>query len=89
MAIKAYRPTTPTRRYQTVVSREDLTAERPLKSLVEPLRKSGGRNSGGKIAVRHHGGGHKRQYRLIDFKRDKIGIPARVASVEMLLVLLR
>ena len=82
MAIKKYRPMTAARRYYSVVSREDLTAEKPQKSLVEPLRKSGGRDSLGRIAVRHHGQGHKRQYRIIDFKRDKAGIPARVASVE-------
>ena len=82
MANKAYRPTTPARRFYTVTSREELTVEKPLKSLLEPGRKSGGRNSVGRISVRHHGGGHKRQYRVIDFKRDKIGIPARVASVE-------
>lgn len=82
MAIKVYRPTTATRRFQSVVGRKDLTAQKPHKSLMEPLRKSGGRNSLGHIAIRHQGGGHKRQYRLIDFRRDKIGIPAKVASVE-------
>ena len=82
MAIKAYRPRTPARRYYSVVRRDDLTTEKPHKSLVEPLRKHGGRNSVGKISIRHQGGGHKRQYRVIDFKRDKTGIPARVASVE-------
>jgi len=82
MAIKAYRPTTATRRYQSVVGREDLTAQKPQKSLVEPLRKSGGRNSLGRISMWHKGGGHKRQYRIIDFKRDKAGIPAKVASIE-------
>ena len=82
MAIKAYRPTTQARRYYSVVRTDDLTAEKPLKSLVEPRRRSGGRNSVGKIAIRHKGGGHKRQYRAIDFKRDKIGIPARVATIE-------
>src|SRR3990172_9088794 len=82
MAIKTYRPVTPTRRFHTVVSREEITAEKPLKSLVEPIRRTGGRNSAGKLSVRHQGGGHKRQYRVIDFKRDKTGIPARVASVE-------
>ncbi|MBI4463966.1 MAG: 50S ribosomal protein L2, partial [Acidobacteria bacterium] len=82
MAIKSYRPVTPTRRFHTVVSREELTAEKPHKALVEPLKKSGGRNSLGRLSVRHHGGGHRRQYRIIDFLRDKSGIPARVASVE-------
>jgi len=82
MAIQSFRPTTPTRRYQTVVGREDLTADKPLKALVQPLRKTGGRNSVGRLSVRHIGGGHKRQYRLLDFRRDKVGIPAKVASIE-------
>ena len=82
MAIKTYRPTTPTRRYHSVVSKADLTTDKPLKALVEPLRKTGGRNSLGHLSIRHHGGGHKRQYRIIDFRRDKIGIPAKVATVE-------
>jgi len=82
MAIKAYRPTTPTRRYQTAVSPADLTTDRPLKALVEPRRRTGGRNSLGKLSIRHKGGGHKRMYRIIDFRRDKIGIPARVATIE-------
>lgn len=82
MPVKTYRPVTPTRRFTTVVSREEITTAKPLKSLVEPLKRTGGRNSVGKIAIRHHGGGHKRQYRVIDFVRDKHGIPARVASIE-------
>jgi len=65
-----------------VVRREDLTTERPLKALVEPLRRTGGRNSVGRLSVRHIGGGHKRQYRILDFRRDKPGIPAKVASIE-------
>ena len=64
------------------MKRDEITAQKPVKGLLEPLRKTGGRNSQGKISVRHIGGGHKRQYRLIDFRRDKTGIPARVASVE-------
>src|SRR3990167_906791 len=82
MAIKTFRPTTPTRRYQSTVSREEITSERPLKALVEPRRRPGGRDSQGHIAVRHHGGGHKRQFRVIDFLRNKHGIPAKVASIE-------
>ena len=82
MAIKTYRPTTPARRYHSVLTRDEITAEKPLKSLVEPRRRSGGRDSLGRIAVRHHGGGHKRQYRIIDFVRNKHGIPATVASIE-------
>jgi len=73
---------TPSRRFTSVVSREDITEQKPLKSLLEPLSKTGGRNSVGRISVRHHGGGHKRQYRIIDFVRDKHGIPARVAAIE-------
>jgi len=82
MAIKAYKPTTPSRRGMTGHSFEEITRSSPEKSLVRPLRKKAGRNFRGKITVRHHGGGHKRKYRVIDFKRDKFGIPARVASIE-------
>lgn len=82
MPIKTYRPTTPTRRFQTTLRRDELTTDQPLKSLVEPRRRTGGRDSLGRIAVRHRGGGHKRQYRVIDFLRDKHGIPAKVASIE-------
>jgi len=82
MAIKTYRPTTPTRRFHTTLSRDEITSEKPLKSLVEPRRRTGGRDSLGRIAVRHHGGGHKRQFRVIDFLRNKTGIPAKVATIE-------
>jgi large subunit ribosomal protein L2 len=82
MAIKTYRPTTPTRRFQTVVAREDITKERPEKSLVEGKQRSGGRNNLGRIAVRFRGGGAKKAYRIIDFKRDKIGVIAKVAAIE-------
>src|SRR6059058_3024452 len=82
MPIKTYRPTTPTRRFQTIVSREDITKQRPEKSLVESKKGTGGRNSGGRVTSRFIGGGHKQAYRVIDFKRDKIGIPATVAAVE-------
>jgi large subunit ribosomal protein L2 len=82
MAIKSYRPHTPTRRYQTTLTREELSQEKPLKSLVEPRRRTGGRNSLGRISVWHRGGGHKRQYRVIDFLRNKPGIPAKVAAIE-------
>ncbi len=82
MPIKSYRPTTSTRRFQTVLSREDITKERPEKSLVEGKKKSGGRNNRGEITIWFRGGGHKRRYRIIDFKRDKIGVPARVAAIE-------
>ncbi|MBC7105834.1 MAG: 50S ribosomal protein L2 [Firmicutes bacterium] len=83
MAIKKYKPTSPGRRFVTVVDRKgQITAERPLKALLEPLRKTGGRNNQGRITVRHRGGGHKRMLRIIDFRRDKDGIPARVATIE-------
>ncbi len=82
MPIKSYRPTTPTRRFQTIVSREDITKQRPEKSLLEPKHGSGGRNSNGRVTSRFIGGGHKQAYRVIDFKRDKTGIPATVAAVE-------
>src|SRR5690349_23181766 len=82
MPIKTYRPVTPTRRFQTVVSREDITKDKPEKSLVKPKQRSGGRNSTGRVTSRFIGGGHKKAFRLIDFKRDKHGIPATVAAIE-------
>ncbi len=82
MPIKSYRPVTPTRRFQTVVSREDITKQTPEKSLVEGKKRSGGRDSKGQISSRFIGGGHKQAYRIIDFKRDKTGVPAKVASIE-------
>jgi large subunit ribosomal protein L2 len=82
MPIKTYRPTTPTRRFQTSVSREDITKERPEKSLVESKKRTGGRNSTGRVTSRFIGGGAKQAYRVIDFKRDKAGIPAVVAAIE-------
>jgi len=82
MPIKSFRPTTPTRRFATVISREDITKETPEKSLTEGLGKSGGRDNRGKVAIRFRGGGHKRTYRIIDFRRDKVGVPAKVAAIE-------
>ncbi len=82
MPIKTYRPTTPTRRFQTVEARVDITREKPEKSLTEGKHKSGGRNSLGQTSVRFIGGGHKQTYRIIDFKRNKPGVTARVASIE-------
>ena len=82
MAIKKLKPVTPGQRFRTVSDFSELTADRPEKSLLEPLNKTGGRNNHGRITCRHRGGGHKRRYRLIDFKRDKRDIPARVATVE-------
>ncbi len=82
MPIKVYKPTSPGRRGMTVTSFEDITRTEPERSLLRPLRKKAGRNVQGRITVRHRGGGHKRRYRVIDFKRDKFGIPARVDSIE-------
>src|SRR5689334_11766214 len=82
MPIKTYRPTTPTRRFQTVVSRDDITKQSPEKSLVESKQRTGGRNNTGRVTSRFIGGGAKKAYRLIDFKRDKEGISAVVAAVE-------
>ncbi|WDL98938.1 50S ribosomal protein L2 [Alicyclobacillus sp. ALC3] len=82
MGIKKHRPTSPGRRFMSVSTFEELTTDQPEKSLLAPLKKRAGRNHQGKITVRHQGGGHKRQYRIIDFKRDKDGIPAKVATVE-------
>ncbi|HVO99473.1 MAG TPA: 50S ribosomal protein L2 [Bryobacteraceae bacterium] len=82
MAIKSYNPTTSTRRFQTVVSREDITKQTPEKSLVRGKKKTGGRSSTGRISSRFIGGGHKQSYRVIDFKRDKTGVPAKVAAIE-------
>jgi large subunit ribosomal protein L2 len=82
MAIKTYKPTSPGRRFQTCSDFEEITAAKPEKSLLRPLKKSGGRNVNGRLTSRHIGGGHKRRYRLVDFRRDKIDIPARVASIE-------
>ncbi len=82
MAIKVYKPTSPGRRDMSVSTFEDLTRTGPERSLLRPLRKNAGRNNRGRITVRHRGGGHKRTYRVIDFKRDKFGVPARVESIE-------
>ncbi len=82
MAIKKVKPTSPGRRFQTYSSFEEITRTTPEKRLLKTIRKSGGRNSNGRITIRHRGGGHKRNYRIIDFKRDKTGIPARVAAIE-------
>ena len=82
MAIKRYKPTSSARRFMTVSAFDEITAKKPEKSLLEDQRKTGGRNSQGKITVRHIGGGNRRKYRIIDFKRMKDGIPATVKSVE-------
>lgn len=82
MPVKKFNPTTPSRRQMTISTFEEITATEPEKSLLAPLFKHAGRNNQGKITVRHHGGGHKRKYRIIDFKRTKDGIPGRVATIE-------
>ena len=82
MALKSFNPYTASRRYLTVLDRSELTKDTPEKSLLEPRKRSGGRNGRGEVSVWHRGGGHKRQYRVIDFKRDKTGIPAKVAAIE-------
>jgi len=82
MAIKKFKPTSPGRRNMTSSTFEEITTSTPEKSLVAPLQRSGGRNSYGRITKRHTGGGHKRKYRIIDFKRDKKEIPAKVVSIE-------
>ncbi len=82
MAIKKLKPTSPGRRFQEYSLNEELSRVKPEKSLLRALRKSGGRNANGRITARHRGGGHKRHYRIIDFKRDKIGVPAKVATIE-------
>jgi large subunit ribosomal protein L2 len=82
MGIKKFKPVTPGRRFMTVVTFDDLTRRSPERSLLEPLLNHAGRNGQGRVTTRHRGGGHKRRYRLIDFKRDKDGISARVASIE-------
>lgn len=82
MAIKKYKPTSPGRRGMTVSAFEEITTATPEKSLLQPLKKNGGRNNEGHLTMRHQGGGHKRRYRVIDFKRNKDGVPAKVASIE-------
>jgi large subunit ribosomal protein L2 len=82
MSIKRYKPTSAARRNMSVAGFEEITKTSPEKALLEPLRKSGGRNNHGHMTIRHRGGGHKRMYRVIDFKRSKVGVPARVAAIE-------
>jgi large subunit ribosomal protein L2 len=82
MPVKSYRPTTPTRRFQTALTKDEITKQTPEKSLTEGIGKSGGRDNRGHLVIRFRGGGHKRSYRVIDFKRNKIGVPATVASIE-------
>lgn len=82
MAIRKYKPTSAGRRFMSVSTFEEVTKTRPEKSLTEPVTKKGGRNNNGRITTRHQGGGHKRRYRMIDFKRRKDGVPAKVAAIE-------
>ena len=82
MSIKQFKPYTPGRRQMSIQGREDITADKPEKSLIKELRKTGGRNNTGRITMRHIGGGHRRAYRIIDFRRDKIGVPGKVATLE-------
>ena len=81
MALRRLKPVTPGTRFYSISSFDELTVEKPFKKLVKPLKKSGGRNNTGRITSRHRGGGHKRRYRVIDFKRKKLGIPARVETI--------
>lgn len=82
MAIKTMKPTTPARRYQTCSTFEEITSSEPEKSLTRPARKTGGRNNAGRMTSRHRGGGHKRKYRVVDFRREKTDIPAKVKTIE-------
>jgi large subunit ribosomal protein L2 len=82
MAIKKLKPTTPGTRHRSQASFEEITKSEPEKSLLAPVKRTGGRNNRGRMTVRHQGGGHKRRYRIIDFKRNKTGIPAKVAAIE-------
>src|ERR1700746_1754022 len=82
MAIRRYKPTSAGRRFMTVSAFDEITKRKPEKALTAKLTKKGGRNNGGRITTRHQGGGHKRRYRVIDFKRQKDGVPAKVAAIE-------
>jgi large subunit ribosomal protein L2 len=82
MGIKQFKPTSPGRRFMSGADFTEITRDHPESKLVRPLKKRGGRNNNGRITIRHRGGGHKRRYRVIDFKRNKIGVPAKVAAIE-------
>ena len=81
-SIKTYNPTSPAMRFRTTLDNQELSADRPLKSLTRAKRRISGRNNKGRITIRHRGGGHKKLYRIIDFRRDKHEIPAKVVSLE-------
>ena len=82
MSLKQYKPTSPGRRFKSTPDFSGLTRKKPEPALTKPLRKSGGRNSLGRTTVWFRGGGHKRRYRIVDFRRDKVGVPGRVAEIE-------
>jgi len=82
MALKKFKPTTSSQRFKVISAFDDITASKPEKSLIAPIRKSGGRNNQGRMTMRYMGGGHKQAYRIIDFKREKEGVPAKVQSIE-------
>ncbi|MBN2001126.1 50S ribosomal protein L2, partial [candidate division KSB1 bacterium] len=82
MALKSFKPTTPGQRFKTVNTFDELDGSKPVRSLLKPMTKKGGRNNNGRITARHQGGGHKRVYRVIDFKREKYEIPAKVAGIQ-------
>jgi large subunit ribosomal protein L2 len=82
MGVKEYKPTSPGRRFMSAVTFEEVTEKKPEKSLVTSLKKTGGRNNAGRITTRHIGGGHKRKYRIVDFRRDKREIEGKVASIQ-------
>ena len=82
MGLKSFNPYTASRRFITVVEKSHITKQQPEKALLEPKKRSGGRNNQGEVVIWHRGGGHKKQYRKVDFRRDKIGVPAKVAAIE-------
>src|SRR5215208_8065054 len=82
MALKQFNPTTPGRRFMTALTFDEITKAKPEKSLTEPIKKTGGRDNRGRITVRFIGGGHKQRYRTVDFRREKSGVPAKVAAIE-------
>ena len=82
MGLKSFNPYTASRRFMTVLDKSEITKQTPEKSLLEPKKRSGGRNNQGEIVIWHRGGGHKKQYRVVDFRRDKDGVPAKVAAIE-------
>src|SRR5207302_9355755 len=82
MGLKSFNPYTASRRFISVVDKSHITKQQPEKALLEPKKRSGGRNNQGEVVIWHRGGGHKKQYRKVDFRRDKLGVPAKVAAIE-------